>query len=85
MYLYFCLTVYVTVLISLFAKCISVSFFILTLHSSSTVGAGAAGTGFAAGSAGWLSNRCLSIGWSSSWCSSTPSPYHQSTMTSLCG
>lgn len=60
-------------------------FFVLTSLSPTAVGAGVAGTGSAAESAGWLSNRCLSIGWSSSWCSSTPSPYHQSIITSLCG
>lgn len=62
-----------------------VSHTVLTMTSAPAVGAGAAGTGSAAGSADWLSNRCLSIGWSSSWCSSTLSPYRQSTTTSLCG
>lgn len=49
------------------------------------VGAGAAGTDSAAGSAAWPSNLCLFTGWSSFWCSSTPSQYHRSITTSRCG
>ena len=60
------------------------SFFVLKFFPPA-VGAGAAGTDSAAGNAVWPSSRCLSIGWSSSWCSSTPSPYHQNITTSLCG
>lgn len=61
--------------------CVSVLSSLLSL----SVGAGVAGTGCVGGIVVWLWNLCRSIGWWSSWCSSTLWPSLQNITTSPCG